>query len=55
MPKLYAKQLAALDALKEIDPNLTIEWDEDTRKVIEKDQADEDGHINRWKALLESA
>ena len=33
----------------------TIEWDEDTRKVIEKDQADEDGHINRWKALLESA
>ena len=33
----------------------TIEWDEDTRKVIEKDQADEDGHINRWKKLLESA
>ena len=32
----------------------TIDWDEDTRKVIEKDQADEDGHINRWKQLLES-
>jgi len=32
----------------------TIDWDEDTRKVIEKDQADEDGHINRWKALLET-
>jgi ubiquinone biosynthesis monooxygenase Coq7 len=32
----------------------TIDWDEDTRKVIEKDQADEDGHINRWKTLLES-
>jgi demethoxyubiquinone hydroxylase (CLK1/Coq7/Cat5 family) len=31
-----------------------IEWDEDTRKVIEKDQADEDGHINRWKKLLEA-
>ena len=30
----------------------TIEWDEDTRRVIEKDQADEDGHINKWKALL---
>jgi len=32
----------------------TIDWDEDTHKVIEKDQADEDGHISRWKALLES-
>jgi len=32
----------------------TIDWDEETRKVIEKDQADEDGHINRWKQLLES-
>lgn len=31
----------------------TIDWDEDTRKVIEKDQADEDGHINRWKHTLE--
>jgi ubiquinone biosynthesis monooxygenase Coq7 len=31
-----------------------IEWDEDTKKVIEKDQADEVGHINRWKKLLES-
>jgi ubiquinone biosynthesis monooxygenase Coq7 len=33
----------------------TIEWDDETRKVIEKDQADEDGHISRWKALLEQA
>jgi len=33
----------------------TIEWDDETRKVIEKDQADEDGHINRWKGLLETA
>jgi ubiquinone biosynthesis monooxygenase Coq7 len=33
----------------------TIEWDDETRKVIEKDQADEDGHISRWKALLEEA
>lgn len=31
----------------------TINWDEDTRKVIEKDQADEDGHINRWKQFLD--
>jgi demethoxyubiquinone hydroxylase (CLK1/Coq7/Cat5 family) len=30
----------------------TIEWDEDTRRVIEKDQADEDGHINKWRTLL---
>ncbi|HCJ78574.1 MAG TPA: hypothetical protein DHV84_00875 [Desulfotomaculum sp.] len=29
-----------------------IEWDDDTRKVIEKNQADEYGHINRWKNLL---
>jgi ubiquinone biosynthesis monooxygenase Coq7 len=31
-----------------------IDWDDATRKVIEKDAADEDGHINRWKNLLES-
>ena len=30
----------------------TIDWDEDTRKIIEKDQADEDGHIDRWRTLL---
>lgn len=30
----------------------TIDWDEDTRKIIEKDQADEDGHVERWKAEL---
>ena len=29
-----------------------IDWDEDTRKVIEKDQADEHGHIARWKTVL---
>ncbi|UCF17889.1 MAG: demethoxyubiquinone hydroxylase family protein [Phycisphaerales bacterium] len=32
----------------------TIDWDEDTRRVIEKDQADEHGHIGRWKNMLES-
>ena len=31
----------------------SIEWDEETRRVIEKNQADEDGHINRWKSFLE--
>ncbi len=31
-----------------------IDWDDETRKVVEKDAADEDGHINRWKALLQS-
>lgn len=30
----------------------TIEWDQETRKAIEKDQADEDGHINRWKQFF---
>lgn len=29
-----------------------IEWDEETKNIIEKDQADEYGHIDRWKALL---
>ncbi len=31
----------------------TIDWDEETRQVILKDQADEDGHIARWKTLLQ--
>ena len=33
----------------------TIDWDEDTRKMIEKDQADEYGHIERWQNLLKEA
>jgi demethoxyubiquinone hydroxylase (CLK1/Coq7/Cat5 family) len=28
----------------------TIDWDEDTRKIIEKDWADEFGHIERWRS-----
>ena len=32
----------------------TIEWDDDTRKVIEKDYADENGHIKRWKTFLDN-
>jgi demethoxyubiquinone hydroxylase (CLK1/Coq7/Cat5 family) len=32
----------------------TIEWDEDTRRMIEKDRADEDEHIARWEQLLRS-
>jgi demethoxyubiquinone hydroxylase (CLK1/Coq7/Cat5 family) len=32
----------------------SIDWDEDSRRIIEKDQSDEYGHINRWKNLLES-
>jgi demethoxyubiquinone hydroxylase (CLK1/Coq7/Cat5 family) len=32
-----------------------IEWDEDTRKIIEKDQADEYGHIKRWEAFLKKS
>lgn len=30
------------------------DWDEDTRRVIEKDRADEDGHVTRWRAILEA-
>jgi len=33
----------------------TIDWDEDTRRIIEKNQADEDGHISKWKKLLEES
>jgi ubiquinone biosynthesis monooxygenase Coq7 len=29
-----------------------IEWDEETRKIVEKDQADEFGHIKRWESFL---
>lgn len=29
-----------------------VEWDEETRKMIEKDQADEDLHISRWSNML---
>jgi demethoxyubiquinone hydroxylase (CLK1/Coq7/Cat5 family) len=29
-----------------------VEWDEDTRAIIEKDQADESGHVARWEYLL---
>ena len=32
----------------------TVNWDDDTRRIVEKNQADEHGHINRWKKLLES-
>lgn len=42
-----SKAVAHYDELLE-----SVEWDEDTRKVIEKDQADEYGHIRRWKGEL---
>ncbi len=29
-----------------------IKWDEETRRIIEKDQADEFGHIERWESFL---
>lgn len=29
-----------------------VEWDDETRATIEKDQADEDLHISRWSAML---
>lgn len=32
----------------------TIEWDDYTRRVVEKDQSDEQAHINRWKTFLKS-
>jgi demethoxyubiquinone hydroxylase (CLK1/Coq7/Cat5 family) len=29
-----------------------VKWDADTRAIIEKDQADESGHVARWEKLL---
>ena len=31
----------------------TIDWDENTRRIIEKDQADEYGHVHLWKKVLD--
>jgi len=31
----------------------TIEWDDETRRVVEKNQADEQAHIDRWQRLLD--
>jgi ubiquinone biosynthesis monooxygenase Coq7 len=31
-----------------------INWDDDTRAIVEKDQADEHGHIQHWKELLKA-
>ncbi len=31
----------------------SVKWDDDTRACIEKDQADEDGHVARWRHYLE--
>ena len=31
-----------------------VDWDDDTRKVVEKAQADEKGHIETWSAKHES-
>ena len=30
----------------------SVDWDPETRRVIEKDQADEYGHISRWQKLI---
>jgi demethoxyubiquinone hydroxylase (CLK1/Coq7/Cat5 family) len=32
---------------------VAVDWDEETRVFIEKDQADEHGHIERWRQLLD--
>lgn len=30
----------------------TVEWDEETRAIIERNRADEYGHVERWEGLL---
>ena len=34
--------------------SIVIDLDDDTRRAIEKDRADEHGHVERWKKMLES-
>ena len=31
----------------------SVDWEEDTRKVVEKNQSDENGHVKRWAELLQ--
>jgi demethoxyubiquinone hydroxylase (CLK1/Coq7/Cat5 family) len=31
----------------------SVEWDEETRAVVEKDRADEEGHVARWRWFWE--
>jgi len=30
----------------------TIDWDQETRKVLEKNSADEQEHVRRWEKLM---
>jgi ubiquinone biosynthesis monooxygenase Coq7 len=39
-------------AVHHYDELKKLPWDEDGMRIMEKDQADEYGHINRWKHLL---
>jgi ubiquinone biosynthesis monooxygenase Coq7 len=32
-----------------------VDWDEETRRLIEKDRVDEIGHVRRWEGLLKSS
>lgn len=41
--KAYAHYTELLD---------TIEWDDETRRIVEKDQSDEVAHVERWRYLL---
>lgn len=31
-----------------------VKWDDETRAVVEKDRADEKGHIDKWRSFLEA-
>ena len=31
-----------------------VPWDEDTRRIVEKNRADEQGHVTRWRQMLEA-
>lgn len=31
-----------------------VDWDDETRRVVEKNQADEGGHIGRWRKMPEA-
>jgi len=52
---LKAARWAEIRAVRHYSELLqSVDWDEETRRVIEKDRFDEIGHVKRWEDLLKS-
>ena len=46
---IWAEKKAVLDYQRFLRD---VEWDEETRPLVAKDGADEEGHVERWTKLL---